>query len=398
MSRRRIDPALLVFAGGVAAALHVGKLPTAIPVLREALGLSLVQAGFLLSLVQFAGMLLGIAVGVFAQAIGLRRTMVCGLVLLAAASAGGAAVHSAAMLMALRAIEGFGFLLASMPAPSLIRRIVPPQRMSAALGLWGAYMPLGTAIALLAGAPVMAAIGWRGWWVLLAAIAAAMAAWLALAIPADVRSGHTAQASGRLTPLVTTLRSPGPWLVACCFGAYSAQWLSVIGFLPSVYMQAGFAAASAGAATALAALVNMVGNIAAGRLLQRHVAAPRLLATGFVAMALGACIAFADFGPSPAAGWLRYAGVLLFSCVGGLVPGTLFSLAVRLAPAESAVAPTVGWMQQWSALGQFAGPPVVAWVASRAGGWQWSGYVTATFAALGLLLASAMARVLRAGR
>ena len=53
---------------GVAAALHVGKLPTALPVLRESLGVTLLQAGFMLSLVQsgflvllvlMAGMLLG---------------------------------------------------------------------------------------------------------------------------------------------------------------------------------------------------------------------------------------------------------------------------------------------------------------------------------------------------
>ena len=52
----RVEPALLVILAGVVAALHVGKLPPAIPVLQEALGLTLVQAGFLLSLVQLAGM------------------------------------------------------------------------------------------------------------------------------------------------------------------------------------------------------------------------------------------------------------------------------------------------------------------------------------------------------
>jgi hypothetical protein len=56
---RRLDPALLVVLGGVSAALHVGKLPTAIPVLRDALGVTLVQAGFLLSLVQLADKLAG---------------------------------------------------------------------------------------------------------------------------------------------------------------------------------------------------------------------------------------------------------------------------------------------------------------------------------------------------
>ena len=34
---RRVEPALLVILAGVVAALHVGKLPPAIPVLRDAL-------------------------------------------------------------------------------------------------------------------------------------------------------------------------------------------------------------------------------------------------------------------------------------------------------------------------------------------------------------------------
>jgi CP family cyanate transporter-like MFS transporter len=72
---------------GISAALHVGKLPPALPVLREALGVSLVQAGFLLSLVQFAGMTLGLAMGAAADALGPRRTMVLGLVILSVASA-----------------------------------------------------------------------------------------------------------------------------------------------------------------------------------------------------------------------------------------------------------------------------------------------------------------------
>lgn len=391
MSGQRFDPALLVVAAGVAAALHVGKLPTALPVLRDALGVTLVQAGFLLSLVQFAGMLFGVGVGSAADGLGLKRTMASGLALLALASALGSLAQSAAMLMMLRALEGFGFLLASMPAPSLIRRLVAPARVNAALGLWGAYMPLGTAVALLAGPAAMQLVGWRGWWLVLAAIAGVMAAVLGRLVPADPPRPDRTQRNAWTARLRETLRKPGPWLVAWTFCFYSAQWLSVIGFLPTVYAQAGFAPNWAGAATALAALVNMVGNIGAGRLLQRGAKPPVLLVTGFVAMAVGALLAFSD-----APGVLRYAGVLAFSMVGGLVPATLFSLAVRLAPGDANVSTTVGWMQQWSSFGQFAGPPVVAWVASRAGGWQWSGAVTGAFAVTGLLLAGAVAVALRA--
>ncbi len=46
-------------AAGVVAVLHVGKLPSALPVLGQMLGASLLQAGVLLSLVQPAGMYAG---------------------------------------------------------------------------------------------------------------------------------------------------------------------------------------------------------------------------------------------------------------------------------------------------------------------------------------------------
>lgn len=389
MTRRRVDPALVVVAGGVAAALHVGKLPTALPVLRDALGVTLVQAGFLLSLVQFAGMLLGVGVGLAADGLGLKRTMTAGLLLLALASTLGALADSAGALMLLRALEGLGFLLASMPAPSLIRRLVAAERVNAMLGIWGAYMPVGTALALLCGPPAMAVVTWRGWWVLLAAIAFGMAILLWVLVPPDPPH-HAPGARGWRDCLRLTLGAGGPWLVALTFSVYSAQWLSVIGFLPTIYAQAGLAAAWAGAVTALAAVVNMIGNIAAGRLLQQGVRPHHLIATGFVAMALGGVATFGG------AGAIRYAGVLLFSMVGGLIPATLFALAVRLAPGESTISTTVGWMQQWSSIGQFAGPPLVAYVASQAGSWQWSGFVTAALAATGLVFASFIAGAIRA--
>jgi MFS transporter, CP family, cyanate transporter len=398
---RRLDPALLVVLGGISAALHVGKLPPALPVLGKALGVTLLQAGFLLSLVQVAGMTLGLAVGLAAESLGLKRTLVSGLAILSAASLVGGWASEAHTLMLLRAVEGLGFLLVAMPAPSLIRRLVDPARMNRTLGLWGAYMPFGTALALLSGPFVMAWVGWQGWWWLLAGASSAMALWLWLALPAD--EAHAPVRDSRGTPgwferLQHTLAARGPWLVALTFAVYSSQWLAVIGFLPSMYAQAGLGAAVAGPATALAAAVNMGGNIASGRLLQRGVRAELLLHVGFLAMALGGFLAFApiwDSVDARLAGGLRYLAVLMFSLVGGLIPGTLFSMAVRLAPSERTISTTVGWMQQWSALGQFAGPPLVAWVAVRAGGWQWSWLVTGACALAGLGLAASMGALLR---
>jgi MFS transporter, CP family, cyanate transporter len=404
MSAARLlrEPAFVVVLAGVGAALHVGKLPPALPVLREALGVSLVEAGFLLSLVQLAGMTLGLFVGLAADALGLRRSMIAGLVLLAVCSAVGMAARAPADLLVLRGLEGFGFLLVSLPAPSLIRQLVSPERLARSLGWWGAYMPLGTALALLAGPVWLGAIGWQGWWGLLGGLALAMALWVSVVVPSDARRRGPQDVGGdplanRLRragrTLAATLRSAGPWLVAACFAMYSGQWLAVVGFLPSIYAQAGLSGAVLGVLTAVAAGVNMLGNIGSGRLLARGLAPATLLGCGYGAMLVGAFLAFAAPQALPPA--LRYAGVLLFSAVGGLVPGTLFSLAVRLAPGEHAVSTTVGWMQQWSALGQFAGPPLVAWLASRAGGWQWTWVATGLCALTGAAFAAIIHRVLR---
>ena len=390
--RRGVDPALIVILAGVAAALHVGKLPPALPVLREVFALTLVEAGFLLSLVQFAGMTLGLVVGLAAGSWGLRRCMMSGLVILSGASMLGGFAHDAAALLILRAFEGLGLLLAVTPAPSLIRRLASSRNSDMMLGLWGAYMPFGTAAALLASPWLLHRFGWQSLWWLLAAPSLVMAVWVWSAVPAD-GSEHSAAAAAWTARLQRTLSSRGAWLMALTFAVYSGQWLAVIGFLPSIYAQAAIAGETAGALTALAAAMNIVGNAAAGRLLQRGVAAPTLLYCGFAAMAAGAALAFMPALHGGAV--VQYIAVLIFSMLGGLVPATLFALSVRLAPDGHTVATTVGWMQQLSALGQFTGPPLVAWVANRVGDWHWTWVVTGVFSAAGVLLSTCIAVLLR---
>jgi cyanate permease len=297
-------------------------------------------------------------------------------------------------LFALRGLEGFGFLLAAMPGPGLIRALVPARAEKAAMGLWGAYMPLGVALALLAGPVLISWVGWQGWWWALSAISAAAAMWVALAVPGDgsrrSAAGVSAEAWG--ARLRVTASAGGPWTLALAFAVYSSQWMAVIGFLPAIYVEAGVPAAWTAALTALAAAMNIVGNVTGGRLLQRGAAPDRLMRWGFVVMALGSVAAFAQIGDSrdalglPPA--LRYLAVCMFSLGGGVVPATLFMLGVRLAPGPSTVSTTIGMMQQASSFGQFIAPPVVAWIAHRAGGWQWTWVVTLACSLAGIAFAA----------
>ncbi|MEG0139818.1 MAG: MFS transporter, partial [Comamonas sp.] len=225
MAKRGLNPSWIIVAAGVSASLHVGKLPPAVPVLQQELGISLVQAGFLLSTVQVAGMALGLVVGLGADKWGLRRSMLVGLALIALSSMVGAAATGFAWLLALRVLEGMGFLLIAMPAPGLIRRSVKPSELGARMGWWGSYMPIGSAIGLFLGPWVLQATSWQTWWIALGCTS--MLAFLAVwrMVPADAAHALVATTTpandGWRPRLALTLRSPGPWLVSLGFMLYS---------------------------------------------------------------------------------------------------------------------------------------------------------------------------------
>lgn len=383
-----LKPAWLILGAGGVAALHVGKLAPALPYLQQALNVDWVAAGFLLSLVQLAGMLLAVFMGVWTDGLGLRRSLITGLVLMGLASVAGALVTQATWLALTRALEGFGFLMVVVSAPGLIRRLVPPERLSQTMGFWGAYMPSGTALALLVGPIFLANFEWPAWWLVIGLITLWMAWQIARHVPTDV---VLASNQGVVHRLSITLGAPGPWLAAFSFAVYSGQWMAVIGFLPTLYGLAGVTGALLGVLTATAAAANIVGNVASGRMIGRGWAVRSNLWLGFGLMAIGSSLAFMPLTePWP---WLRYGAVLLFSAGGGLVPGTLFYLAVRLAPGEHQVATTLGWVQQLSSMGQFAGPPLVAAIAVHVGGWQWTPLFTLSCCALGALMATRLQRL-----
>jgi MFS family permease len=158
-------PLAAILAAAVIVSLNVGKLPPALPMLREEFGLDLVAASLLVSFFQLAGMLLGLFGGMLADRFGPRRVMRAGLVLAAAGAALGALATGPAMLLASRAVESGGFILAVLPGPALLARHMPAARLRGVMGLWSAYMPLGMALALALSPLAYHAVGWRPvWW------------------------------------------------------------------------------------------------------------------------------------------------------------------------------------------------------------------------------------------
>lgn len=417
----------LVFAVGVVGGAELGKVPIALPALSRDFGLSLVQGGLLLGMFQIASMAVGVFAGMLADRFGQRRVMITGLVIAALASAAGALAQNATMLLVSRGIESIGFMAIVLPGPALLARVVQPGRLRAVMGLWGCYMPTGMGLVLLFGPLLLAAADWRALWWLMAIVPLVLAALVRRIIDSDPgqarrgdsgrgRNDGTASLSGgsggsssnsgsssgaalaspgggagRL--VLETLRSPGAWLLAIAFGCYAGQWMSVMGFLPTFYGGEGIAPAMAGFLTAVGALINVSGNFASGLLLQRGMPAGRLVLTASLTMLICAWCLFGSDLPFA----VRYAALLAFSAVGGLIPGTLFALTHRFTPSPAAISTTTGLMQQGSSIGQFLLPPLVALVVSGSGGWSSAWLATGTLALINVALALVLLRWRRRG-
>lgn len=385
-NRHLITPDWVVIAAGIGAALHIGKLPPALPHLIETFDLSLLSSSFLLSIMMLAGLSLGVMIGAGAETLGQRRALLTGLLMLSVSSLAGGFSQTPQQLLITRAIEGLGFLLIVLPAPSLIRQWVAPEYLSRRLGWWTSYMGLGLGISLLLGPPWLEVFSWRSWWLCMAVISMALftfALWGLPAVTPPQQQSHT-----WIRRIQITLTHRGPWLVAITFGVYAAQWMAIIGFLPTLYTQAHYASWQLGLFTAAVAMINIAGNIAAGQLIYRGLSAFRVIALGFIMMLVTAWVAFALLGPGP----LQILVILLFSGLGGLIPGSLFYVSVQFTPTPDTLSTSVGWIQQWSSIGQFSGPPLLALAVSWAGQWSVSWVVTGILAILGLLMTVLMWR------
>jgi MFS family permease len=374
-----------VFAGGLVTGAYMTKVPPALPGLRGELGLTLLESGLIVTTFNVLGMLVGMLVGMVCDRLGRTRLALAGLGVMAAGGVLGALAQGFGLLLFSRFVEGVGFLLFAVAAPALMTSLTAnPRDRAKALGIWSAYMPTGGTFGLLAAPPVIAAAGWRGFWLALSVAAIAAAVAFARAVPSFVPAQL-----GSLRLVMETITRKGNVVMAVLFACYVAQWTSIMVWLPTFLTEQGLSTSAAAMATALMVLVNAPGNLAGGWLLSRGVPRGRLVLVASVIAAL------CELGmlTAPLPGAPRFALVLVFSLVAGVIPASIFAGLPVHARSPGHIATANGMVLQFSNLGQFFGPLAIAWLASRFGGWQASLWALLAFAACGAACGLALGRI-----
>ena len=383
----RWDIVLMALGAGILAGFQVGKVPPALPVLRESLGLDFVTAGWLTSIYYAIGAVAAVAVGLLSDRAGPRRLMLVGAAFLGVGSLMGGLVSGSAWLLIARFVEGFGFVGVTVTAPKLISAAARPRDYGLAFGIWGAYMPIGMAIAMLIAPALLDAVGWRGFWLVSAALVALFVAALGWSLhPRRWPAAFDSQALD-WSGVRTTLARAALWLFGLSFALYTLQWFAIMTWLPTFLIETqGRSAAGAAVWGALVVAVNALGNFAAAWLMHRR--APRWALIGIAFCAMGGASAGIFLSGTPGA--LKIVLAFVFSAVGGLLPAAAIAGAAAHAPRAAFVAMASGFVVQGAAIGSLLGPPVMATAVEGLGGWAASWWVMLAVSAAGLGLVAGL--------
>ena len=250
-------------------------------------------------------------------------------------------------------------------------------------------MPTGGTIALLVAPLALATAGWRSLWIGLAAYTLACAALFAW----RVRGTPSGPPIGSARLLAESLTRPG--VLALCLGfiCYTGQWTSLMTWLPTfVVSERGASAAQAALLTAAFVAANVPGNLLGGALLRLGVSRRSVMVFGAAAMGVTSVGLFWSAAPDG----LRLASLLAFSMLGGVIPAAIFSGTPVHARSPQHAGTTNGMIMQSSHLAQFSLPILVAWIASRLGGWSATLDTMLLLAGLGVAAGLAVGRVERA--
>jgi MFS family permease len=366
---------LLVYGIGVLAAGQLGIVPPLVSALQGELGLSLVAAGTIVSIITLVGGLLGLPAGALAERIGHGRAFCLGLLVMAVSAGLCAVAQGAPLLLAARALAGLGYLLVVVAGPSLLAALAEPQHQPVALSLWGTFVPVGIALAGIA----TASFAQAGWRMIFAVDGALLVAALLVAAPV-LRSPPTARVTGwRMPP--GALRGALP--LAVSFFCFALLFLALAGMLPTYLVEErDVPTAAAGQFVAVATALGVAGSLAAAWLMHRGVTSSRLIALGLMASTAAAILAFRpEFGLP-----ISIAGFVVSFAIGGLVPSAAFASVPQLAREPRAIGPINGVLAQAGSLGSLVGPPLLAlWVEGM--GWSWAPLMLLAVAAVGAVAA-----------
>lgn len=354
-ARARLLP---LYAAGFVTAFGAHSIAASLAGLTQAEHTSLLTLGLLLAVYDGAEVLLKPVFGTLADRVGARPVLLGGLVAFALASAAFVLAGNPGLIGLARFGQGAAAAAFSPAAGAMVARLTPITGHGRAFGSYGAWKGLGYTLGPLLGGVLVAVGGYELLFTALAILAAAVAGWAVLAVPAVEVLPRTRQTVLDLAQRLSRATFLRP--TAALAGATAALAVGV-GFLPALGARSGLGSVATGAVVSVlaasAALIQpRVGRARdAGRLRDRTG-----MTVGLALTAAGTAIATVMPG---------IAGILMAAVIIGAGTGLItplgFAYLAQTSPPER-LGQTMGSAEIGRELGDAGGPLLVGAIAAAA--------------------------------
>lgn len=374
---------ITLYLCGCTLALHIGKLPVALPLLATEFKLSLAQTGNLVAIYSALIAVCGLPIGIVVARLGYVAFAIVGVSLGMVGSFIGLFSSSITFLMLTRLLEGLGWIMAVVALPVIMSSLSAAKDRPVVLGLWSSFMSVGTGLMLLLAPTLHAVGGWRLPWAVAGGLSL-IGAMVAVFVCVQQRDNLHNNAKPQSVLLVKQdLYQRASIAAVVCFMCYSFQYVALTAYFPTMLVEdSGMPLSNASYWVALIVFFNGMGNFSAGWLIKFGLKRSHILIGASVLAGFFAMLAFAI---QSAVGSIIFA--LLMTCVSGVIPGTLFSTAGLIASSAAATGVIIGFMLSGAGLGQILGPLALTRVVESTGQWYSGGLLCLAVGVVGAYFA-----------
>jgi predicted MFS family arabinose efflux permease len=336
-----------------AVAVTFFAVPPLVPELASRFALNHLEIGILMGAIAVPAIFLSIPLGAALDRWPSRAAGNGGLVMMVVGAVIFALAPSYAALLIGRLLFGIGGLVMNLLLARLITRAFADHELSLAMGVFNATYPAGMILMFSFHPRLLAALGWRGELLALAAVVLAAILLHNLAVPRAVGgSPGTAGESSERRVTGSLIALAISWML------FFAAFASVFTFAPE---WAGGGPRALLTVT-LVTWVSLLLNPVVGTLIDRFGHAIRWVVVGQLLLSLVlALMAVGGLAPILA--------MLLVGLTAATVPTATYSLPGRLVPAAQ-VGFAFGFITAFSNLGTLAGPAIAGALRDAVGGWS----------------------------
>ncbi len=362
------------------------KIPPIMLELNQALGLTLSESGWLMSIMSLFGLILALPAGGIIMKIGVKWTTVIAAGFQLVGSLIGTFAGGFELMLVSRALEGVALGLCNVVSFAVVTSFFPSEKRGVPNSCVTALFTVSVFMMMNVTVPLDNGFGWQGiWWFvnILSVLAVLAALFLIPGKDKEIDFDEDVEQPGvkEKVDYRKLLRTPAIWILPLVFIGFNIGYYGISTYMPTYLVEVvGADQATANFAVSWNSLVGLPAALIIGVILNKVKIPNRKYVTAITMFVLAVCyfVAFSMPTVESAAFLLIFMG---FICT--FVPVSLYTIGPDAIPSAAYAAIILAIVTFGQNLGMTLGPLVVGYIVDAAGNFAASAMPLAVLAAIG---------------